>query len=205
QLGLRITNSIFGYDLGISYQYTFLRESDQKIPNSLERIHLFGLETAFVIAAFNIRAESAYYMTSDFSGKNPLVHNNKLQYLFGFDRDLMIHNISINIQGMGEFKLGTEGITGISDIDYESNDAYSSHLLTAGLKDSFLNEKITTELNGTYSMEDGDFMVIPELRLNLIEDTWLNMKYTFFYGDSDTFFGQFEDNDFLEIRMEYSF
>lgn len=54
-------------------------------------------------------------------------------------------------------------------------------------------------------MKDGDFMIIPELRLNLVEDTWLNVKYAFFYGDSDTLFGQFENNDFLEIRMEYSF
>ncbi len=211
QLGLRFSNSIGGFDLGASYQYTFLRESlaDLAVSGlplvSRDRIHLFGAETAFVVAAFNIWAEAAYYMTRDLAGDDPLVHNNRFLYLFGFSRDLMIHNISLNIQVKSELKLASDRITGASDIDYESDTAYDSYLLTAGLRDSFLNEKITAELNGTYSIQDGDFMIMPELRINLVEDTWLNMKYTFFYGDSNTLFGQFEDNDFLEIRMEYSF
>ena len=210
QLGFRITNSIRGFDLGTSYQFTFLREPvvdlsiTDSLPVSWERIHLFGLETAFVILGFNIRSEAAYYMTSDFAGDDPLVYNNRLLYLFGFDRDLLVHNLSINIQGRGEIKTGSDNIS-LSDIEYDPTGVYKSHLIEGGLRDSFLNERIIAELNGAYSIEDEDFMIMPEFRINLVEDTWVNMKYTFYYGDSNTLFGQFEDNDFLEIRMEYSF
>ena len=211
QLGLRFTNSFAGIDFGASYQYTFLRESLTNTAvlvapfESWDRVHLFGAETAFVVAAFNIWAEAAYYMTLDFAGDDPNVHNNRFIYLLGFSRDIMIHNISLNIQVQSKLKLNEDGISGISDIDYESDGVYSSSMLTAGLRDSFLNEKITSALNGSYSIEDRDFMISPELTINIIEDTWLNLKYSFFYGDSDTIFGQFKDNDFLEIRMEYSF
>ena len=129
---------------------------------------------------------AAYYMTGDFAGDDPMVHNNRLLYLFGFDRDLLVHNLSIDIKVQGEIKLNSDNIDA-SDIEYGPD------------------EKLTVELNGAWSIEDGDFMIMPELQFSLVEDTWLNMKYTFFYGDSDTFFGQFEDNDFLEIRLVYSF
>lgn len=211
QLGIRFSNSIGGFDLGTSYQFSFLRNSfldtnySGPVPISWDRIHLFGAETAFVVAAFNIWAEAAYYMTKDFAGNDPLVHNNRVLYLLGFSRDLMIHNLTLNIQVQSELTLGSDKITGTSDIDYESESSYNTYFLTAGLKDSFLNEKITAELNGAYFLKNKDFMLTPEARINLIEDTWLNIKYSFFYGDSNTLFGQFEDNDFFEIKMEYSF
>ena len=211
QLGLRFTNCIGGFDLGASYQYTFLRESlidldVSPIPsNSWDRVHLLGAETAFVVLAFNIWAEAAYYMTTDFAGNDPLVHNNQFVYLLGFSRDLMVHNISLNIQVKSKLKLFPDNITDPSDIDFNSDSNYNTSLLIASLKDSYFNEKITAKLKGTYSIEGNDFMITPELEINLIEDTWLNIKYSFFYGDSDTLYGQFEDNDFFEIKMVYSF
>ncbi len=211
QFGLRFSNSMGGFDLSASYQYTFLRESltDSAVSTapfiSWDRIHLFGAETAFVVAAFNIWAEAAYYLTRDFSGKDPLIHNNQFLYLVGFSRDIMIHNISLNIQIKSKLKLAPDKITGTFDIDFKSDSIYNTYLITAGLKDSFLNEKITAELNGAYSIEKNDFMVTPELGINLIEDTWLNIKYSFFNGDSNTLYGQFENNNFMEIKLQYSF
>ena len=210
QFGLRITNSFVGFDMGASYQYTFLRDpiisiiSDDNFKISWDRVHLFGLETAFVILGFNIRSEAAYYLTADLSGDDPKIHNNRILYLFGFDRDLLVHNLSINIRGLGEIQLESDKISP-SDIEYQSDGIYLSHRIEGGFRDSFYNGKITAELNGAWSIEDKDFMIIPQFRINLVEDTWLNMKYTFFYGGRNTLFGQFQDNDFLEIRMEYSF
>jgi hypothetical protein len=208
QLGLRISNSIGGFDIGTSYQFSFFRK--QK-PDPLElldprdRIHLFGLETAFVIAAFNIRSELAYYMTKDISGSDIDTFNNRLQYLFSFDRDILIHNISFNFQIIGEYIFNTDNIPGPADIEYVSNGVYNSNLIIAGLKDTFFNEKLLINLEGSYSMENYDLMVSSELDYNFLEDTWLNIKYSFFYGDSNTFFGQYTNNDFLEIKIKYSF
>lgn len=207
QLGIRITNSPGGLDLGTSYQFTFIREPFTETgfeTLSMDRAHILGLETAFVILGFNIRSEAAYYLTNDIKGDDPLVHNNKALFLLGFDRDLIIHNLSINIQSLGEIKIGANNIE-FSDIEYTSDEKYKKYLISGGFRDSFFNERIITELTGAYYIEDKDFMIVPEIKIHLVEDTQLFIKYTFFYGDNNTLFGQFKNNDFLEIKMEYSF
>ena len=43
------------------------------------------------------------------------------------------------------------------------------------------------------------------VELPLLDDAILTLRYLVYGGDPETFFGQFSDNDFFEVRFEYWF
>ncbi len=218
QGGLHVTDSFGGIDLGAAYEYTYLREPvvdmrafmvdpTQKIDVTWNRLHLFGVEAATALGGFNFRAEGAYYLTEDTAGDDPVVHNNKLQYLFGFDRDLPLHNISINIQTRGEIILGSNNIktNGTGDVEYSASDSYTSTVIAADLRDTFFNDTLTLKVSGAYSIGSKDYMLTPGLEYTFKDDASVLIKYSLFRGDTDTVFGQFKDNDMLDVTFQYSF
>lgn len=222
QAGIRITNSLEGIDFGFTYEYTFFREPvispadiaifaadslNNNIPVTWDRIHLFGVEAAAALAGFNMRAEGAYYLTEDIKGDDPEVHNNKIQYLAGFDRDIPIHNLNINIQMRGEVILGTDNIDSNAglDIEYSDDGTYTSHIIAADLRDTFIDDKLVLKLSSAYSIEGEDSMLIPGFEYNLTDDAIVKVRYTLYRGGEDTLFGQFRDNDMFEITCQYFF
>ncbi len=223
QFGLRITDSLGGFDLGAAYEYTYLRDPvinptdiylftndpdhTTTIPVTYDRIHLFGLEAAAVFGGFNFRAESAYYLTEDTSGTDPAVHNNRVMFLLGFDRDLPVSSMNINIQAREEIKLKQDGIkdNGTSDIEYSADNTYSSTIIGAELRDTLLNGTLTLKVNGAYSPGTEDYMLAPEAEYFIKDNASVSIKYTMYRGGGDTLFGQFEDNDMMEVVFGYSF
>lgn len=218
QGGLHVTDSFGGIDLGAAYEYTYLREPvvdmssfitdpTQKIDVTWNRLHLLGVEAAADIKGFNFRAEGAYYLTNDTKGTDPLVHNNKIQYLFGFDKDIPINNMSINVQARGEIKLQSDKIknNGAADTDYSGADSYTTNIIAADLRDTYFNDTLTLKVNGAYSVEGKDYMIAPGLEYTVKDDALVKVKYSIYRGDADTLFGQFKDNDGLEVVFQYSF
>ncbi len=221
QTGLRITNSLAGIDFGAAYEYTYLRDpiisfSDiqsylltliPEINVSYDRLHLFGVEAAAAPLGFNIRAEAAYYLTGDTRGTDPKVHNNKIQYLIGFDKDLPVHNFSVNIQERGEVILLSDKIdsNGQPDTDFDSDSKYTSNFIAGDIRDTFLNGSLTIKLSGAYSAEDSGFMVKPGIDYTLADDAVVKAAYTIYRGEADSLFGQFKNNDMLEVIFKYSF
>ncbi len=218
QGGIHITDSLGGVDFGAAYEYTYLREPvvdmsafmtdpTKKIKVTWDRLHLFGIEAAAALGGFNFRGESAYYLTSDTAGTNPLVHNNKIQYLAGFDRNIPVHNMSINIQDRGEIILGSNGIkdNGAADIEYSDSGSYISNIIAADLRDTFFNDTLTVKMSGAYSAGSKSYMLAPGIEYTIKDDAAVKVRYTLYRGDSDTLFGQFKDNDMLEVIFQYSF
>jgi len=218
QGGIHVTDSFGGVDLGAAYEYTYLREPvvdmssfmidpTQKIDVIWNRLHLFGVEAAADMKGFNFRAEGAYYLTADTKGTDPLVHNNKIQYLFGFDRDIPIHNMSINVQTRGEIELQSDKIknNGEADTDYSDADSYSTNIIAADLRDTYFNDTLTLKVNGAYSVGGKDYMIAPGLEYTVKDDALVKVKYSIYRGDADTLFGQFKNNDMLEVVFQYSF
>jgi len=74
------------------------------------RMHAFGLESAAVFGPFNTRAEFAYYLTEDIEGDDPEMPNNSLNYLLGFDVDLPISSLNLNVQAIGTTILASNKI-----------------------------------------------------------------------------------------------
>ncbi len=218
QGGIHITDSLGGVDFGAAYEYTFLREPvvdmsafmadpTKKVKVTWDRLHLFGIEAAAALGGFNFRGEGAYYLTSDTAGTDPLVHNNKVQYLAGFDRNIPIHNMSINIQDRGEIILGSNGIkdNGTADMEYSDSGSYISNIIAADLRDTFLNDTLTVKMSGAYSAGSKSYMLAPGIEYTIKDDAAVKIRYTLYRGDSDTLFGEFKDNDMLDVIFQYSF
>ncbi len=218
QGGIHITNSLGGVDFGAAYEYTFLREPvvnmsafmtdpTKKIKVTWDRLHLFGIEAAAALGGFNFRGEGAYYLTGDTAGTDPLVHNNKIQYLAGFDKNIPVHNMSINIQDRGEIILGSDGIKDneAADIEYSDSGSYISNIIAADLRDTFFNDTLTVKMSGAYSAGSKSYMLAPGIEYTIKDDAAVKIRYTLYRGDSGTLFGQFKNNDMLEVIFQYSF
>ena len=178
--------------------------TEGKVYISYDKVHILGTEAAAVLLGLNMRAELGYYLTEDIAGDDPLTYNNRLAYLFGFDKDLPLSNLSINIQVQGSCIVNNDGITA-QDIEYDADDKYTRNMIIAAVTDSYSHDKIKPEIAFTCTVEKGDYFIRPKLEFILRDDVRLTAMYSIFGGDKDTIFGQFDDNDFAQLSLEYSF
>jgi hypothetical protein len=217
QYGLRYSTSVGGVDIGGIYYFGFIREPVIEIPEAdpadysihFDRLNLFGLEFATVVGGFNLRAEAAYNMTEDFDGDDPYIHNHTISYMGGFDRDLPLSNLNVNIQGRGEYLLANDEVSdnGAADVDYDpgKNENYWTNTLVASVEDSYRNQTITPSVDLLLTAETQDYVVRPGVEFVLADDATVDVRGSIFEGDKDTEFGQFDDNDHLEVSFEYAF
>lgn len=175
-----------------------------------DEVDVFGFEMAKVIATINSRFELAYYRTDDTDGNNPAVRNNKIAWVIGGDRDLPLSNLNLNLQFTGEKILDDDQIEnnisqGKADLQYNSDGDYTTHRAILKLEDSYQNEKIIPQLTWVYNFAESDYSLELEVDYELRQNLNLNFAHKIFNGDSNTTFGQFEDNDFSSISLNYSF
>jgi len=213
QLAGRYTFSVSGLDLVFSDYYGFLSDpvidtskltTEGTVSLSYDRVNTFGLEASAVALGFNTWMEAAYNLTSDYNGDDPMVHNNSIQYLAGFDRDLPIHNLYINIQLIGSYIINN-GKINAGDIEYKSDELYTKNIIAWSLSDTFFNDVLKLQFDGSYNFEHKDYMLRPKADFAFTDDLHLAVLYTYFQGDSNTNFGQFRDNSFAELNLIYRF
>jgi hypothetical protein len=215
QAAVRWTNSFGGIDVGALYYCGFLKDpsisytvdgsgTPTAIDISYDRLHAFGLEAGGIVGGFNLRSEAAYYMTEDIAGDDPVVHNNSLNYLVGFDRDLPLHNINLNMQATGSYILNNDEISN-GDIEYDGDDDYSSNLIVCKISDTFNHEKVSIEAKGIYEIEDEDWMIGPEITLAPNGEFEFSAEARFFGGDDDGRLGQFDESSYLQLKVKAMF
>ncbi|TDX51948.1 hypothetical protein [Orenia marismortui] len=225
QFALRYTNSKDGYDYGFSFYQGKIKnpsmdqrslvklkqggyDNSQIFLNDLDLhyddVTVFGAEFSSVLAGINSRAEFAYYLTEDTSGDDPLVHNNKLAWIIGGDRDLPLHNMNLNLQIKSELILDKENVEDKEyDVDYA--DDYFTNMLVLKVSDKFKNETVLPELSLIYNLESADYILDNEVELKLKDDTSIKFNYKLFGGDDNETFGQFKNNDYLSVTANYQF
>ena len=272
QAGARATAQLRGVDLGAVYYWGYRKSPSPRIrladeeafsafaedpaaadpaPDpqgevllTYDRLQGFGLEAATVVGPFNLRAEGAYYLTEDIAGDDPEVPNNSLEYLAGFDVDLGISSLNLNVQGTGSYILNSAkideagAITGVSadledaaesdqqlaaaldasplaalyydpnarlNYQYDPDGIYTTHIVSAALTDSWRNDRIRPEVTGAVSVERQDYRIAPAVEFVLRDDMLFEVSGALFGGDEAGTFGQFDDNDYLQLRFEYNF
>ena len=187
-----------------------------------DQVQVFGLEAAFVLWKFNTRWEFAYNLTEDTAGDNPWVKNNSLGWVAGFDIDIPIHNLNLNVQENGTYVLKNDKIKDAAkdptnlyathDVDYNSDDKYINNKLIMLLSDKWLNEKLTTEVQGIWCIETKEFMVAPKIEYNVIEGLTFGCRFAYMYSDNEN--GEFynftadskhHDKMFLQLTAKYQF
>jgi hypothetical protein len=237
QAGLRLTGTLGGIDWGTSYYYGHYKQPSinaLKINSYLQKylagaeieeedkflqydqLQVFGLEAAFVLWKLNTRWEFAYNLTEDIAGDDPWVKNNSLAWVAGFDIDIPIHNLNLNVQETGTFILKNnkikDGAFAQYDVDYNSDDKYTKNKLIVLLSDKWLNEKLTTEVQGIYCIEDKGYMVAPKIEYNVSEGLTFGLRGVYLHCDNENgefynFTADSENNDkaFIELTAKYQF
>jgi len=211
---------------------TTLKTSDvsDMISLNYDQLQVFGIEAAFVLWKFNTRWEFAYNLTEDTAGDNPWIKNNSISWLVGFDIDLPIHNLNLNVQDNGSYilqndkiKNGGINVEGVGtldwntlkknyDVDGKSDDKYINNKLIVLLSDKWLNEKLTTEVQGIWGIEHDEFMVAPKVEYNVIEGLTFAIRGVYLYsnnkdGEFYNFTADSENHDkaFVQLTAKYQF
>lgn len=182
-----------------------------------DRLQTFGFELATVIWKFNTRAELAYNLTEDVAGDNPWVKNNSIAWVGGFDMDLPIHNLNVNIQETGTFVLNSDKIKdgdyAVYDVDYNSDDNYCINKLVVNVSDKWLHDKLTTECTAIYGIENKEWCVQPKIEYNPSEGLFLTLSgaYLFSNNENGEFYNFTADSTkshrkmFGQIAVKYTF
>lgn len=214
QGGLRFTTTLGSVDLGIQYFTGFLSEPvialdlQNLTPASLDaavsfnRFHQAGLDAAAVLGPYALRAEAALKLTEDFEGDDPLVYNPSLAWSLGFDRSL-ISTLTLNLQGNGTYRLYDDKV-GSEAGDIESGRDLTKTRFTLLLSQSLFQDRFEWELGALYGLEDEDFLIMPAL-IFAVGDAELKAAAGIFGGASAGELGQFSDNCYVKIGMNYSF
>lgn len=200
QAGLRITGTVGSTDLGASYYYGHYKQPTIHKYNlvygdysalsnidllSYDRLQVFGLEAARVFWVFNTRAEFAYNLTDDVDGDDPDVKNNSLAWVAGFDINLPIHNMNLNVQETGTYVLKNGDIKNALDADYNSDDKYCHNKLVINLSDNFLYEKLKVECTGIWGIENKEFVIQPKVEYNIHEGFYLTLNGGYVYSNNE--------------------
>ena len=195
-----------------------------------DKVQIFGIEAASILfGRLNSRAEFAYNLTDDIAGDDPWVHNNSLAWVAGFDVDLPIHNININIQENGKYilnndKIGDEEFAPLKgtayaayedlfvysykeyDVDYDANDCYTNNKIILLISDSWNHENVKLDLKGIYGIERKDLIVMPQLTFKIKDDFTLNLSGMYIWcDDEDSEFDGWEHNSYAQIGCKYQF
>lgn len=226
QYATRYRDTFGSVDLGLIYYHGFLKQPSVTLTSAMgspdtfglgdqiildyDRVNVLGIEYAAVLGGFNTRAEAAYYLTGDIEGDDPSVTNNSLQYLAGFDRDLPVSNLNVNVQGVGTYYFKSSEIEDnvekrmVYDFQYDEDGEYTNHIVSLAVTDSYANETVEPEIALSYGVEKEDWYINPSIEFSLLDDVKLFTEVAVFHGD-EGYFGQYDDNDFAEIRLEYSY
>ncbi|GHU78112.1 hypothetical protein FACS189462_1920 [Spirochaetia bacterium] len=168
------------------------------------RYHHIGLDYAQVILGFNIRAELAGNITADLAGDDGLVYNPSLAWSFGFDRDIPVVGININLQANESIRLLDDKVGNDSLFDIEAGTNMISTRLTASISRSFFRDALELRATAIWGIEDSDCYIIPAVTWTK-GDITLKVSAGIFAGNKDGELGQYRDNGFVKTALSYSF
>jgi hypothetical protein len=152
-----------------------------------------------------LNAEFAYYLSrDDRSGANPLLPNDQLRLLLGYEREA-VTNLTVGFQWYLEWTQDYGALLANSPTPQFEPEEHR-HVLTNRLSYRALRDKLTLSLFTFYSPSDRDYYLRPQVGYRY-SDRWnLTAGGNVFGGrDIHTFFGQLENNSNLYVRIRFSY
>lgn len=226
QYGIRLSGSAGPVDMAGQYYFGHYKtpsiDVDAMVANALagksladcvhyDPVHIFGIDLGTAIAMFNLKSEFAYYMTGDFKGTDPAVHNNSIQWVMGFDVDIPLNNINVNIQNLGAWTLGFKKVkenneNGKFDMDWNTAEKSTNNKLIVNISDSWLHENLTDSLTCIWGIEHNDFVIIPKLRYRIKDELYVEGTGAYIYAaNKKSEFSNWKNNHFVQASLEYRF
>lgn len=228
QTGARFTTTTGSWDWGISYYFGRDKRAsfDYKkmynyVPKYLEGnageddkfidydfLQVFGIEAAKTFGAYNFRAEAAYNLTQDVAGDDPKIHNNSVAWVFGFDRDLPISELNINLQTQGKYILNHDEIDDSKNsLDTEKNTYETDNKLVLNISDNLAHGKLKPELSAIYGFEHFDLIIMPKVTWYVSDGLEVSASgmYMQSFIKNRSEFGDWHNNSFVQIAAKYTF
>src|SRR5574344_810678 len=228
QAGARITGTVGSFDWGASYYYGHYKQpsvdwssyiasassnggESYELPTlAYDQKQVFGLEAATVVGPFNFRAEGAYTLTDDVDGTDAWVHNNSVSWVGGFDIDLPINNVNVNIQETGTYIINNDAITGstyeLYDVDYDPTGCYTNDKLVCNISDSYLHDKLSTQATVMWGIERGDLIVMPKISYTVNSVLELSASGMYIWcKDDNSEFAVWKNNSFANFGVTCKF
>lgn len=228
QAGARFTTTTGSWDWGLSYYFgrdkrasfdyknmadyvqKYLKgtaEEDDKFID-YDFLQVFGIEAAKTFGAYNFRAEAAYNLTKDVAGDDPKVHNNSLAWVFGFDRDLPVSELNINLQTQGKYILNYDEIDDSKNsLDTEKNTYETDNKLVMNISDNLAHGKLKPEVSAIYGFEHFDLIIMPKVTWYVSDGLEFSASgmYMQSFIESRSEFGSWHNNSFVQIAAKYTF
>ena len=226
QYGLRLTGSVKNTDIGGQYYYGHYKtpsvDFQKLLTNTInaksikeciyyDPVHIFGIDFGAAIAMFNLRSEFAYYMTYDFKGTNPAIHNNSLQWVLGFDVDIPVNNITVNVQNLGSCILGFKNVKKNNDaegfdMDWNTAQKPTNNKLVIHISDSWMHDTLTASLTVIWGIEHRDVVLMPNITYKVKDELYVESKAAYIYAkNKKSEFASWKNNHFLQFGVEYHF
>jgi len=226
QYGLRLSGSAGPVDMAGQYYYGRYKtpsvNTEKLISQAMaggnirncvyyDPVHIFGADLAAAIAMFNLKSEAAYYMTYDFKGTDPAVHNNSVQWLLGFDVDIPLNNINLNVQNIGSYIIGFKNVKqnnadGKFDMDWNPAEKPTNNKIVCNISDSWLHETLTDSLTVIWGIEHNDAVIMPRIKYKIKDEFYIEGMGAYIYAkDKKSEFSAWKNNHFVQVCFEYKF
>lgn len=227
QAGARFTTTTGSWDWGLSYYFgrdkrasfdykkmkpyvqKYLEDNASEDDKFIDYdfLQVFGIEAAKTFGAYNFRAEAAYNLTQDIAGDDPKIHNNSVAWVFGFDRDLPISELNINLQTQGKYILNYDEINTTKNADTEWNTYETDNKLVLNISDNLAHGKLKPEVSAIYGFEHFDLIIMPKVTWYVSDGLEFSASgmYMQSFIESRSEFGNWHNNSFVQIAAKYTF
>ncbi len=167
---------------------------------SYDPLHVLALDAGTTLGPVGIRAEFAYYLTPDFRGNNPAVHNNQINYSLGLDwmRDSLM--LLVEMQGSHVLNPST-----MSAMEFLTRRHATEHTIRAKLSNSFINNQLTLSTQVQWHIQDRGVMLALELAYRLHEDMELAWKTVYLGGHESSLYAYWAQNSYTGLELRCSF
>jgi hypothetical protein len=208
EFALRVFKTVRGVEYA-GYAYRgFFKQPNAFTPGFLPTfapLTAVGASLRRTLGAGLINAEFSYYLSrDDRSGTNPLLPNDQLRVLVGYEREA-ITNLTIGFQWYLESTQDYARLLANSPFpQFEPEER--RHVLTNRLSYRAMRDKLTLSLFTFFSPSDQDYYVRPQVGFRYNDQVSFAAGANLFGGrDVFTFFGQLEDNSNLYARFRFSY
>ncbi len=208
EFALRIFKTVGGVEYaGYAYRGFFKQPNafTENLLPTFAPLAAIGASLRRALGAGLVNAEFSYYLSrDDRSGTNPLLPNDQLRLLVGYEREA-IKNLTVGFQWYLEWTQDYGNLLANSPFpQFEPEE--QRHVLTNRLSYRALRDKLTLSLFTFYSPSDRDYYFRPQVGYRYSDRFSLAAGANLFGGrDIYTFFGQLEDNSNIYARLRFSY
>ncbi|GGB89850.1 hypothetical protein GCM10011352_14850 [Marinobacterium zhoushanense] len=167
------------------------------------RLDVFGASLRAPLAGGIANSEIAWYEGRDERGDDPLIPNDQLRWLAGYEHEL-VPKLTGSMQYYVEWMQDYDELKRSSPAQYRPDEL--RQVVTLRLTWRLMRDNLTLSWFNYWSPTDEDYYLRPSISYRLDDNWTLSTGANLFGGEQEhTFFGQFEEGSNLWARVRYGF